>query len=160
MTVAGEHAVIRPEPADRRSRDERRRRHVWAVAYGSFNPRRRTARRSPEHHIQFVDWHDAHLLAVALGILLLSSIDAFLTLNLLTQGAQEVNPVMEHLLYRNIAMFATVKMALTGLGVMTLVALSRCRVFGKFRVDLGLYLTLAAYAALVFYEFSLLDRTL
>jgi hypothetical protein len=33
-------------------------------------------------------------------------------------------------------------------------------VFGKFRVDLGLYLTLAAYATLVVYEFSLLDRTL
>jgi hypothetical protein len=159
MAVVGEHAAINPGSADRRLRLERRRRHVWAVAYGSFNPRRRNTRRSPEHHIQFVDWHDAHLLAIALGIVLLSSIDAFLTLNLLTQGAQEVNPVMEHLLYRNIAMFATVKMALTGLGVMTLVALSRCRVFGKFRVDLGLYLTLAAYAALVFYEFSLLDRT-
>jgi len=160
MAIAGEHAAVNSSSADRRSQHQRRRRHVWAVAYGSFNPRRRATRRSQEHHIQFVDWHDAHLLAVALGIVLLSSIDAFLTLNLLTQGAQEVNPVMEQLLYRNIAMFATVKMALTGLGVMTLVVLSRCRVFGKFRVDVGLYLTLAAYAALVFYEFSLLDPTL
>jgi hypothetical protein len=160
MDAAREYVAANPHPAERRLRRERRRRHLWAVAYGSFNPRRRAARRSLEHHVQFVDWHDAHLLAVALAILLLSSIDAFLTLNLLTQGAQEVNPVMEHLLYRDIAMFATVKMSLTGLGVMTLVALSRCRVFGKFRVDLGLYLTLAAYATLVVYEFSLLDRTL
>jgi hypothetical protein len=52
--------------------------------------------------------------------------------------------------------FAVVKMALTGAGVLTLVALSRCRLFGKLRVVYGLYITLAGYLALVGYEYLLL----
>ena len=108
--------------------------------------------------MQFVDWHDSHLLGVALGILLLCSIDAFMTLTLLSYGASEFNPVMAELLYHDIAVFAVVKMALTGVGVLTLVALSRCRLFGRVRVVYGLYVTLAGYLALVAYEYLLLIR--
>jgi len=54
-------------------------------------------------------------------------------------------------------MFIGVKMALTGIGVVTLVALSRYRVFGRIRVDLALYLSLFAYALLFAYELRLLD---
>ena len=126
MTIAGELSSTDPLASDRRNRHERRHRRLWSLMYGSFRPRRRGVRRDAEQHIEFVDWHDAYLLAIAIGILLLSSLDAFLTLMLLTHGAQEVNPVMAGLLYRDVAAFAAVKLTLTGLGVLTLVVLSRC----------------------------------
>jgi hypothetical protein len=66
--------------------------------------------------------------------------------------------MMAWLLYGGVGMFAAVKMALTGIGVMTLVVLARCRVFGRIRVDLALYLTLCGYVTLVVYEFSMLNR--
>jgi hypothetical protein len=156
MAVAGEVPAANRDEPDRRYRRERRLRHFWSLLYGNFKPRRRGARRSHQHHSQFVDWHDAHLLGVALAILLLSSIDAFLTLNLLTHGAEEVNPMMAGLLH-NVRIFAAVKMGLTGIGVVTLVVLARCRVFGRLRVDVGLYLSLICYVVLVGYEFSLLS---
>lgn len=156
MAVAGEVPATNRDEPDRRYRRERRLRHFWSLLYGNFKPRRRGARRSHQHHSQFVDWHDAHLLGVALAILLLSSIDAFLTLNLLTHGAEEVNPMMAGLLH-NVRIFAAVKMGLTGIGVVTLVVLARCRVFGRLRVDVGLYLSLICYVVLVGYEFSLLS---
>jgi hypothetical protein len=158
MAIVGGLSSTEPLAGERRNRHERRRRRAWSLLYGSFYPRRRGVRRNAEQHVEFVDWHDAHLFAAALAVVLLSSIDAFMTLMLLVHGAQEVNPVMAGLLYQNVASFAAVKMALTGLGVMTLVILSRCRVFGRIRVDLALYLTLAGYLALVSYEYSLLDR--
>ena len=158
MSNASELSVAMIGPAERRARTERRHRRLWSLAYGGFNPRRRSVRRDAEHHEQFVDWHDSHLLGVALAIVLLCSIDAFMTLTLLSHGASEFNPVMAELLYRDIAVFAVVKMALTGTGVLMLVALSRCRLFGKFRVVYGLYVTLAGYVALVGYEYLLLIR--
>ncbi len=159
MSVAGDICINPNLASERRMRLERRHRRLWSIAYGSFNPRRRSIRRTDGHHVQFVDWHRPHLLGVALGIILLCSIDAFLTLTLISQGASELNPVMAHLLYRDIAIFAVGKMFMTGVGVLTLVALSRCRVFGKIRVDVGLYLTLAGYIALIAYELSLLYGT-
>src|SRR6266850_1487437 len=158
MSNAPELCVAMIGPAERRAPAERRHRRLWSLAYGSFHPRRRSVRRSAEHHVQFVDWHDSHLLGVALAIILLCSIDAFMTLTLLAHGASEFNPVMAELLYRDIAAFAVVKMALTGTGVLTLVALSRCHLFGKFRVVYGLYVTLAGYIALVGYEYLLFIR--
>jgi hypothetical protein len=69
------------------------------VVYGSFRPRRRRPpRRLDDSRYQAVDWHAAHLLAVAIGILLLSVADAFMTVTLLSGGAVEVNPVMAALI--------------------------------------------------------------
>ena len=112
-------------------------------------------RRMSDPALPVVDWHESHLLAIAIGILLLSFADAFLTINLLVLGAEEANPLMAALFYRDIALFTAVKMALTGGGVMMLVALSRMRLFGRIKVVQGLYVTLAIYVLLVLYELSL-----
>lgn len=141
---------------DRRRARDRRRVTLWALLYGGLRPRRRTVRREVEDSISLVDWHDPHLLAVALGILLLSCADAFLTLNLLMLGAQEANPIMAKLIYLDVTWFIVVKIGLTSLGVVVLVTLSRCVVFGRIRVVSTLYFCFAAYAALVLYELALL----
>jgi hypothetical protein len=141
--------------SDRRRGPDRRRVTLWSLLYGGVRPRRRTVRREVEHSVSVVDWHDSHLLAVAVGILLLSSADAYLTLTLLMLGAQEANPVMAKLIYFDVTWFPAVKIGLTGFGVVVLVTLSRCKVFGRFKVVSSLYFTLAFYAALVLYELAL-----
>src|SRR6202789_1014979 len=93
---------------ERRGATDRRRRVWGSVCYGSFNPRPRTPpRRLDDSDFHSLDWHSAHLLAVAIGILLLCVADAFLTLALLQGGAAEINPVMPLVLGRSVAAFAT-----------------------------------------------------
>jgi uncharacterized protein DUF5658 len=154
-----EGTVARPTAwgSDRRNRIDRRRRLVWSVLYGSFNPRRRRpARRLNDSRFHPIDWYSAHLLAVSVGILLLSAADAFLTSILLLHGADEVNPIMAVLVYRSVAVFAAFKMALTGTSIVGLVFLSRYRFMRRLRVDLVLYAVLVVYVWLIAYEIWML----
>ena len=145
--------------AERRTAADRRRRIWWAVLYGSFRPRRRKPpRRLDDSRFHSLDWHAAHLLAVAVGILLLSAADAFMTVALLAGGAVEVNPVMSLVVYQSAAVFAGVKIAMTGLGVMMLVMLARYRIMRVVRVDVVMYAVLVGYLGLLGYEYWLLGR--
>ena len=142
---------------ERRARADRRHRIWWSVWYGSFNPRRRTPpRRLDDSRFHSLDWHSSHLLAVAIGIVLLSVSDAFLTMMLLQGGADEVNPVMAALIYRSVAMFAALKMGMTSLGVVLMVFLARYRFMRLLRVEWVLYGVLIAYAGLICYEIWLI----
>ncbi len=150
-------AARHPEGSERRQRSDRRHRALWSVFYGSFNPRRRRpARRTNDSRFHPIDWYSAHLLAVSIGILLFSAADAFLTGILLVHGADEVNPIMALLVYRNVAVFAALKMAMTGAGIVVMVFLSRYRFMRVIRVDLVLYAVLLVYAWLIGYEISML----
>ena len=141
---------------ERRDR-ERRRRVWWSVCYGNFNPRRRSPpRRLGDSGVHFLDWHSAHLLAVSIGILLLCVVDAFLTLILLQTGAVEVNPFMAGLIYRSVAVFAALKMAMTSVGIILMVCVARYRFMRLLQVEWGLYGVLIAYASLILYEVSLI----
>jgi hypothetical protein len=143
---------------DRRATPDRRRKVVWAVVYGSFNPRRRRpTRRGDDSRYQSVDWHASHLLAVAISILLLSVADAFLTLTLLDAGAQEINPVMALAVSSNATLFALLKMVMTSVSVVLMVCLARYRFMRLVRVELALYGVFAGYLALIFYELHLLS---
>ena len=154
--------MLHPQPSgpglNRERRDRERRRRVWwSVCYGSFNPRRRSPpRRRGDSGVHFLDWHSAHLLAVSIGILLLCVMDAFLTLILLQRGAVEVNPFMAGLIYRNVAMFAGLKMAMTSAGIILMVYLARYRFMRLLQVEWALYGVLIAYASLILYEISLI----
>ena len=152
---------LRSDCAERRNRIERRRRRVWSVCYGSFNPRRRSgARRAGDLRFHSLDWYSAHLLAVSIGISLLSMADAFLTLALLNSGADEINPIMAALLHRGATAFTVFKMATTGVCVVALVVLSRHRFMRVIRVEIVMYLVLGTYLSLIGYELWLLKRPL
>src|SRR5882724_3181218 len=155
--LQGTAAPPPPLSLERRERTDRRRRVWWSVLYGSFNPRRRRpARRLDNSRFHPVDWYSAHLLAVSMGILLLSATDAFLTAILLLQGADEMNPVMAVLVYRSVATFATFKMAMTGAGIVVMVFLGRYRFMRMIRVEFVLYAVLTVYASLIGYEIWML----
>jgi hypothetical protein len=132
---------------------------VHALVYGSFNPRRRKERRAGETPLTGLDWHPPQWLAVAILIVVLSCIDAFLTLRLLEQGAYEMNPVMDVLLGGSELAFTVVKIGLTAGGVVLLTLVARMRVFRGIPVSWILYLVLGGYGALVAYELWLLGET-
>jgi hypothetical protein len=143
----------------RRARD-RRRRTLHSLLYGSFNPRRRNSRRSGRGALSDLDWHHPQWLAVAILIVLLSCVDAGLTLTLIEHGAYEINPLMAPLVGGSALAFTLVKIGLTSGGVVVLTLLARMRAFGKIPVGLLLYTVLAAYGTLVVYELRLLEETL
>lgn len=136
-----------------------RRRFSWrTVVFGYLLSRRRRHRRVAEHDAVFIDWHHPWLFFMATGTMLLSTLDAFLTLRLLDRGAIEVNPVMAMMLGHGPLVFAASKMLLTGFGILTLVFLSRLRVFNLVRTGVLLTFFFSFYACLVCYEFLLLLR--
>lgn len=154
-----EASAVPESAAERRGQPERRARFWWSILYGSFNPRRRRpSRRDTDGSFQSTDWHDSHLLAVSIGILLLSVADAFMTITLLAAGAVEVNPVMAAVVYQSAAVFAAVKLGMTGVGVTLLVMLARYRFMRVIRVDVAMYCLLVAYLMLLTYEYWMLRQ--
>ena len=144
---------------ERRGGEDRRRTTVRTFLQSGITPRRRGGRRADEQHLP-IDWHEPYLLAVALTILLLNVLDAFLTLTLLTAGAREANPVIAFVLDEHPRLFALTKMGLTGVGVLVLVAVARARLFNVMRVSGLLHAVLAGYVTLIAYEWWLLRATL
>jgi len=91
---------------------------------------------------------------------LLSSMDAFFTVQLLERGAVEVNPIMASVMGRSTAVFAVSKMLLTGFGLLALVFLAKSRLFNRIRTGIFLTVFFSLYCCLVCYEFVLLVRLL
>jgi hypothetical protein len=141
---------------DRRSGIERRKTTVTAYWHGAFNPRRRNGRRSADVFYPIVDWHSARVFALVVGILGLCVLDGVLTVMLMTQGAIEVNPLLAMFLPHELGQFAAVKLTLTAVGVLVLVACSRMRLFRRVPGEFLLYAVLACYATLIAYQLQLL----
>jgi hypothetical protein len=151
------HADVADKVPDRRLRTDRRKQTLRALLKGNLTPRRRAARRDEDRSLVSVDWHHPQWLAVAILTLLLCSADAFLTLILLERGANEANPAMQPLVGGSPLLFTLVKLGLTSGGITVLILLAGVRVFGRIPVSFILYAVLFAYAALVGYEFWLLE---
>jgi hypothetical protein len=146
--------AARPE----RRRVERRSQALRGLILGSFHVRRRLPRRASERSLAAVDWHHPQWLATAILILLFSSADAVLTLELMRHGAYEANPLMRPLVGGSALTFTLVKVGLTAGGVVLLTLIARMRVLGRLSAGSLLYVLLVGYAALILYEFRLLDH--
>jgi hypothetical protein len=147
------------DTAERRRGPDRRHTNLRSFLQGGLTPRRRNGRRADEQHLP-IDWHEPYLLFLSVMILLLSVADAFMTLTLLMVGATEANPFMAFILNDHPHLFALVKMGLTGLGVLVLVAVARTRLFRFMRVGMVLQGLFVAYVALIAYEWRLLHAIL
>ena len=148
---------VDPSSPERRVSVNRRRRLWWSMWYGSLHPRRRRPpRRDDETRFSPPDLHEPHLFAVAMGIVLLSVADAFMTVTLLSNGAIEANPLMAAVIYKSAALFASIKMTLTGIGVIIMVLLARYRFMRMVRVQFVLYAVLVGYLSLLTYEYLML----
>jgi len=149
-------SVVTDREAYSRSSVERRRFGWRTVLYGFLRSRRRAVRRAGDGEPVFTDWHHPWLFFLATATMLLSSIDAFFTLQLLERGATEINPVMASVLGVGTQAFAATKMLLTGFGILVVVFLARSRLFNRLRTGLVLTGFFSVYCCLVCYEFVLL----
>jgi hypothetical protein len=149
-----------PSANERRQGPDRRHSTLRALVYGNFHPRRRSPRRDDEASFVAVDWHQPQWLGVAVSIVVLSCVDAFLTLMLIDRGAYEANPLMAPLVAGSPLAFTLVKVGLTGGGVVLLTLLARMKIFRRVPISLLLYALLIGYAVLVTYEARLLREVL
>ena len=79
-----------------------RRNFTWrTMVYGYLRSRRRAARRTGDAEPLFLDWHHPWLFFLAVGIMIMSCMDAFFTLQLLERGMVEINPVMDAVIKRS-----------------------------------------------------------
>ena len=140
---------------ERRDRSDRRTPSLKGFLYGLFRARRRGPRRAENYLSHYSDWYDVKLLVLSLSLLLLSCLDAAMTMKLLSLGAVELNPIMDELLRQGTKYFVGIKIAVTALCVVVLVAHNRFRLFNFIRVDIILLTAVFIYLGLVTYEFYL-----
>ena len=138
---------------ERRNSGDRRNPTLKGFLIGCVKCRRRGPRRAESYLYYQTDWYDVKLLVMALGLLLLSSLDAAMTMHLLNNGAVEINPIMNYLLRQGANVFIITKIAMTSICIVVLVAHYHSRVFNWLRVDIMLLLALFIYTGLVTYEF-------
>lgn len=134
--------------ADRRRRGLPAWRYLW-----SGGRRRGLRRREDRRRLALLDAYSPRLFAVILAVLVLSLLDAVLTLYLVAHGAYEMNPVMAHFLERGPRAFIAVKYLLTCLAlvIFLLVYPGRSRLF-DFPYRRLFFLALAAFGAVIFWE--------
>ena len=140
---------------ERRDRFDRRRPSFKGFLYGLFRARRRGPRRAENYLSHYSDWYDVKLLVLSLSLLLLSCLDAAMTMKLLSLGAVELNPIMDELLKQGTKYFVGIKIAVTALCIIVLVAHNRFKIFNFIRVDIILITAVFIYLGLVTYEFYL-----
>ncbi|MEZ5540477.1 MAG: DUF5658 family protein [Pseudomonadota bacterium] len=138
-------------------RSSERRSASFATLRGAlFLHRRRNFRRTNDHVNAYQDWHGHLPLAAALLILMLCTVDAFLTTVLLNEGAVEMNVFMNWLLQQNIHAFTIVKMALTGIALLILVMHYNFMIYRYIAVKYVIFTLVPAYGLLIAHELNML----
>ena len=138
---------------DQRATAERRQFSWRTVFYGFMRSRRRNHRREVDVEILFLDWHHPWLFFLAVGTMIFSCLDAFMTLQLSEIGMYEANPIMRAIMGHGTTAFAVSKMLLTGTSILILVFLAKARFMNRFRTGLFLTIFFSLYACLICYEF-------
>jgi hypothetical protein len=106
----------------------------------------------------YIDWYEPWPLVATVVIIVLSGLDAFLTLILLNHGAVELNVLMDWLIKVDIRTFAAVKLAVTGLALIILVLHFNFHIYRVLPVRYLMYALMPLYAFLIAHEISLLGE--
>lgn len=142
---------------NRRENEERRRYSLKTLSRCLISPRRFNGRRSSDRRFPVLDKFDSGVGFFAVGLMMLSVMDAIFTLTLIANGGSEVNPIMDWMLQINVVVFVSVKMFLTGIAAVLLVAMNNVLVFKRFRARSILAAAVGLYCGLIVYELGLLS---
>ena len=154
--LLGEDLVRHVRQKDRRQDNSR-------AAFCSLFKRRRLASSRRDHEKQshsYVDVHESWLYYMALTVCFLSVFDAYLTVQLIQKGSQELNPVLDYFLSIDVRLFFGVKFFLTSFCVLFLVMHKRFLLLNRFSGVQILGATIFGYTGLVVYELSMLTGLL
>lgn len=115
-------------------------------------------RRGSEHLAPyFVDRFSRGTLAIIVLLLVLSIVDAVITLVLLEEGCEEVNPIMGFFLGYGPLAFLMGKYVLTVAGIPVLLVFQNFYLFGtRIRVGYLIPIFIFLYGVLIAYQFTLL----
>ena len=142
--------------AERRTREDRRR-HSWrTLTYCGLQGRGRRRQVRRDGHSYYLDWYKPSLVFTGLTVLLLSCLDALLTLTLLSRGAYEANLLMARLLETSDAVFVVTKVTITAIGVVFLLMHSHFRLLNITSGKHLLQFLVPVYGLLIIYELFLL----
>lgn len=146
------------ETSNSRHQDRRRSMPFFCAFHvGIKAGKRRSERRTTRGKPVYVDAYPGHLVLCICLILLLSACDAFLTLNILANGGEELNWFMAVLIEDSIEKFVVFKLALTAMALILLSIHHDVQIVKNFRVRYFKYMILSAYGVLIGYEIFLLD---
>ena len=152
--IASTITVERRSGRDRRSR--RWGNLIWLLKTGK---RRRLRRKSDRRSLRLLDYYHPKLFYALILVLLLSVTDALLTLWLIAEGANEINPVMAYFLQFGPNIFMLAKYLLTSMAVIIAVLLHYVfiRYLGvQFRVLMHFFV--GCFAMVVAWELFLIVR--
>lgn len=142
-----------PSP-DQRFGGDRRRKALPPLRYLIAGGRRRTVRRSEDsRRIVLLDRYSPKLFAIILGILVLSLLDAVLTLYLIEHGSNELNPVMAYFLKKGPLIFTVAKYVLTSIAVLIFLVLANSVIpRSNFRAQKLFPYALLAFGSVIVWE--------
>ena len=132
---------------------DRRRFTIKTILFGLIQPRRRGPRRGEDIDSYHADFFGRELVFPAVGTVLLSAMDAMLTLIAIGNGqATEANAAMATLMESGSASFAGWKLFGTVVGVVLLISMANMRVLAGLRAKTILYIFFGGYALLVSFQ--------
>jgi len=145
---------------ERRSFQDRRDPRQFKIKTLFIYGRRRTIRRQEDRYrISSLDRYSSALFACIVSILLLSVIDALLTLYLVDHGAVEINPLMAYYLKIDPLVFMSIKYLLTSFSVFILLM---CGNVSARKINLSINsifpFVIAAFASVVAWQLFLIYR--
>ena len=144
---------------EQQARGNDRRKHSLMNIHGAlFKSRRHGSRRAGEHINSYVDWYGHWTLMATFTIILLCCTDAFLTVVLLSNGAVEMNILMDWLIQKDIRSFAVVKISVTSLALIVLVMHLNFHVYKFIAVRYLLFALVPMYSLLIAHELNMLSQ--
>lgn len=114
-------------------------------------------RRSVDRRYAVLDRFDSGVVTLAILLMVLSVMDSVFTLTLISRGGTEVNPFMNAILQHSVWAFTGVKMLLTGIPAIVLVATGNLMLFKRWRARSVLAALTGLYLGLICYELALLS---
>ncbi len=143
---------------ERRTGKERRSRPTSPFTLQSLIGSRGQYRRKEDaRKYYFVDLYSRSSVALVVSTMVLSIIDAFLTLRLVGEGIGEANPIMDFFLKMGPFQFIMIKWFMTAVGLITLLVLKNYYLWqGRVRTAAVLFVLPFLYLVLVSYEFFML----
>lgn len=140
------------------STDRRENGGISGIRY-VFSGQLKKIRRLSDHYQKsyFLDHYSLRVFSIIIGIILLSVIDAILTLYLIRHGAAEINPIMEHFLKYGPLPFLAAKYLLTTASVVLLLIYKNVHIFGtKIRAKYLFIIIFLVFVSVVLWEIFLI----
>ncbi len=145
---------------DRRSGRDRRKAMRSFGRLIFFGQRQHIRRKADHQRLVWVDKYSPALFISILVVILLSMLDAFLTLFLIENGAKEINPFMAYCLSHGPSVFILIKYAVTCISVLILVILSnvfikRIKIYTRtiFNYIIGVFSCVIMWELFLIYRF-------